>query len=92
MLNEIEKNTKAFSLVEVLVGLIIISIALAAFAPTMNKRVEAQKTALGSRLSDKCTTYGLPSECKLCYGTGQCVVCDLGCAESTLNVSTCTCK
>lgn len=92
------KNTlkifSAFSLIEILVGLIIISVALAAFAPTMNKKVRAQSTAIDTKLTEKCTAWG--DKCKICRGVkgqgGYCIQCNLGCSvDEKLDVINCQC-
>lgn len=89
------QNTKnAFSLIEILVGLIIISVALTAFAPIMNKKVKAQNTTVDTKLTEKCDDWG--DDCKLCKGTkashGFCVQCNKGCnVDQKLDPSSCTC-
>lgn len=83
------KHKKAFSLIEILVGLIIVSIALAAFAPTMNKKVRAQSAAVDTKLTEKCSKW---ANCKLCQGTKYCVQCSLGCnVDQLLDVENCKC-
>lgn len=89
-----QNTKKAFSLVEILVGLIIISVAIAAFAPTMNKKVRAQSTAVDTKLTERCSSWG--DKCKLCRGVknngGYCVQCSLGCnVDQKLDVENCVC-
>lgn len=87
----VQKKITAFSLIEILVGLIIISVALAAFAPTMNKKVRAQSTAIDTKLTEKCTKFS--SYCTLCQGTKYCVQCNRGCnVDQKLNTATCSCQ
>lgn len=83
-----------FSLIELLIGLIIISVIMAAIAPTLNKKLKAQNTSFADKLTTKCAIYGLPSACTLCYGKENCVVCNLGCADygKNLNISKCICE
>ncbi len=89
------QNTNyAFSLIELLIGLIIISVALACFAPVMSKRVRVQSTAIDTKLTEKCSGWG--SNCKLCRGVinqgGYCVQCNLGCnVDQKLDVANCKC-
>ncbi len=87
------QTKEGFSLIEIIVGLIIISVALACFAPVMSKQVKKSATALSHKLTNRCEVYGLPSECKLCYGKKQCVSCSKECdVDHKLNVSECVCK
>lgn len=91
MQNNIKTQIKAFSLIEILVGLIIISVTLAAFAPVVNKKVKAQTSAINTKLTEKCTKFS--SYCSLCQGTKYCVQCNRGCnVDQKLNVSTCSCQ
>ncbi len=83
-------NTKAFSLVEIIVGLLIISVALAVFAPVFNKKVKTQSVALDSKLTEKCSAFG--PNCSLCQGTKYCAVCTKGCGlDEHLDIANCKC-
>lgn len=85
-------NQNAFSLIEILVGLIIISVALAAFAPVMNKKVRAQSSAIDTKLTTKCNVSSWNGRCTLCQGTKFCVQCNNGCnADQKLRISDCAC-
>ncbi len=91
-----QTQKKAFSLVEIIIGLIIISVALAAFAPVVTKRSKKSATSFSNRMTDKCSVWfnnaGL--KCTLCYG-GQkpkCINCEGGCPSGqALNVEKCKC-
>ncbi len=83
------KKRQGFSLIELLVGLVIISVALAAFAPIVNKKLRVQSMALDSKLTEKCSKW---PDCKLCQGTKYCVQCNLECdVDHILNITNCTC-
>ncbi len=84
------KILSGFSLIEILVGLIIVSVALAAFAPIMNKKVRAQATTIDTKLSTNCSSIN--SNCQLCQGTKFCVQCKNSCnVDHKLRVSDCQC-
>ena len=79
------KFLKAFSLVEMMVNIIAISVLTAAMAPVITKKVKASRTIVNasnvlspphcSKFTDKCT---------LCY-PNECIICQRAC--STLNTS-----
>lgn len=94
-------NTKhAFSLVELLVSLLIISIITAAFVPIISKKINADKKTISQSVTTtkNCSVHNLPSSCSLCYkDTGsndyKCLKCDAVCSSGFYkDVETCTCK
>lgn len=86
---------KGFSLVELLVSLIIISLIVAIFAPIMTKRLVQTKTAVVSKISSQCDV--LSPDCKLCItasGDKKCLLCEKKCSEINmfLNKEKCICE
>ncbi len=80
---------RAFSLIEILVGLIIISLALGCFAPIINKKVRAQSTAMDSKLTENCSKW---PNCNLCKGTQYCIQCSVECdVDHKLRTEDCKC-
>ncbi len=72
-------STKAFSLIELLISLIIISLLIGAFAPIITKKLKASDVTVGSSYAadefftgDKCT-----SNCALCT-QNNCLMCKTG--------------
>ena len=86
-MNKEEKNSKkilffksAFSLVELMISLITISVVVSALAPIITKKLGGKNGV--SIMEDNLTTYcekKFTSDCKLCDGNKRCVVCEKSC-------------
>lgn len=87
--------SKAFSLIELLISLIVISVIVSAFAPVMTKKLQHGKISISQsnkKLSSNCTT--IHENCRLCYdGDTNCLLClaTCGSGEYVDNVD-CNCK
>lgn len=80
-----------FSLIEILISLIALSILSAALAPAMTKKIKSSYITQAEKFVDKCTTFG--ADCALCLGKTKCVVCYKICQTGkNLNVDTCSCN
>ncbi len=82
---------KAFSLIELLISLITISVILASMAPIITHKLKHGGVSIGTKkLSMKCpNTVG--SDCTLCLGN-QCIACPIGCGTQFKNTLTCKCE
>ncbi len=82
---------KAFSLIELLISLITISVIMAAMAPVITHKLKHGGVSIGTKkLSMKCpATVG--SDCTLCLGN-QCIACPIGCGTQFKNTLTCKCE
>ena len=81
----------AFSLIELMVALLIISVATAALTPMMVKRSKDSQYSAQMKVVTSCSSYS--SYCRLCILKKECLVCDRTCASSqTLNVAKCQCE
>ena len=70
----------AFSLVELMISLITISVVVSALAPIITKKLGGKNGV--SIMEDNLTTYcqeKFTSDCKLCDGKKRCVVCEKNC-------------
>ena len=93
------KTIKAFSLVEILVALIIMSVITAALVPVITKKLSSSGITIvggGSQGNSNieferdCSTFG--SECVLCF-SDRCALCTKICPEGEFaDVQSCTCK
>lgn len=89
------KDRIAFSLIELMVSMVVISVIMAAFTPIITKRMKANTIAmkLGDSISaTKCETW-INSNCRVCLRK-RCVLCndDVKCSASEyLHVDDCTC-
>ncbi len=88
-----KKFLMGFSLIEVLVALIIVSVLMAISVPILTKK--AQNIAvLGGGQSEEikaeCSIFG--SDCSLCYSS-KCIVCNKTCLETQFkDIENCNCK
>ncbi len=89
--NENKNLKKAFSLIELLISLITISVIMAAMAPVVTHKLKHGGVSIGTKkLSMKCpATVG--SQCTLCLGN-QCIACPIGCGTQFKNTLTCKCE
>ena len=85
----------AFSLVELMISLITISLITAAFAPVVTKKLNSSSIIIGGsggssgELTMDCSKFG--ASCGLCY-TDKCVSCVKSCADNeALDVANCNC-
>ncbi len=90
------KYFKAFSLVEILVALIIVSLIMAAMAPVITKRLSSSGITIGAgggmsnTLSASCEAFG--ANCTLCY-EDKCISCSISCSSNqAADIDTCSCK
>ncbi len=82
---------KGFSLVEILVSLIIISLVATAFVPVLSKKLSKSKTSLNHSISKHCVAFS--ADCKLCYKNEKCLLCDKSCSNGQyLDILSCSCK
>ena len=86
------KNKKAFSLIEVMVSLIVMTIIMAAFVPIVTKRAN-QKLQSGFIKQEGDCAY-ISSRCHLCdTRQNTCLSCELSCIDDkTLNYNKCVCE
>ena len=84
------KKLLGFTLIELTITMVVIAIAVAAFAPVITKRMKNTSTSVVG-LSTKCTK--ISPECQLCDKTG-CVWCGLSRSipNNYVDESTCTHK
>lgn len=81
---------KAFSLIELLVALIIISILTAVFLPIVNRQLTRNfLTLAGENLSVSCS---IPN-CEICSNDTECLLCSIGmpCATENIKTQDCSC-
>ena len=78
-----------FSLVELTIDLVIISIIIAAFAPVITKKIK--NNALGiTNFTTSCSKFG--SYCNFC-NSKKCLMCEItDCPGKTLNIEQCKCE
>ena len=89
-----------FSLVELMISLIVISIVMAAFAPILTKRLKTSDVSVGNAnldyIFDEAICSANKENCSICIGS-ECVQCKAGyylenenCKQCTENCSLCT--
>lgn len=88
-----KKFLMGFSLIEVLIALIIVSVLMAASVPILTKKAQ-NITVLGGSQSEEikaeCSIFG--SDCSLCYSS-KCIVCNKTCLETQFkDIENCNCK
>ena len=85
-------QNNAFSLVELLITLIIISCILAAFAPVITKRLSNKEYAVAQGielLSSECSS--IDADCTLCF-KDKCIICSKNCAKGVnKDIESCSC-
>ncbi len=82
---------KAFSLIELLISLITISVILASLAPIVTHKLKHGGVSIGTKKLSMACPSGIGPECTLCLGN-QCVGCPIGCANEFKNLLTCKCE
>ena len=93
-MKKILKFVCAFSLVEVMISLVVVSSILAAFMPVMVKKSKRTINVAGSisKITSDCSET-FSSDCSLCQGTKVCYICSKQCSAADYkDVDTCTCK
>ncbi len=83
---------KAFSLIELLISLITISVILASLAPVFTHKLKYSRVSIGAKkLSTKCPA-DVSNKCALCL-ENECIACRVNCGMGQYkNVSTCQCE
>lgn len=82
------KKIVAFSMVELIFGLVVVSVLLAAFAPQMSKRMSS--SSKGGSAYRACSHQ--IEDCEACYNN-ECVFCNKACSENeVLIVAECKCR
>jgi len=88
----------AFSLVELMVTLIILSCIISAMTPIITKKLQSQGITVGSggggnsnfEFEQDCSSFG--EDCALCF-SDRCAMCTKEClASEYVEISSCTCK
>ncbi len=82
---------KAFSLIELLISLITISVIIASFAPVITQKLKYGKVAVtkGETITNKCDKFS--PDCKLCTKK-QCLICTKTCLSNQyLDRDNCNC-
>ncbi len=107
-LEKIKQKLKAFSLVEVMVSLIVISVISAAFVPVMTKKMTGKKINVTPKitLTQNCSDFtnkanggnndnscGKCTFCDMGKSTQRCLLCNCNCPSGLFkDTETCTCK
>ncbi len=83
----------AFSLVEIAISLLVISIIIAALTPTISKRLTAS-SSIKNRISTNCNSIYPDGYCAMCYITPKkCISCTKTCNTNQFkNVDSCECE
>ena len=86
----------AFSLIELMISLIIISIIAAAFSPVITKRIKSDVVAVGSAISSirsDCDEFSQKGgHCSACMDK-LCILCDINCtSDQYKNIGKCECE
>ena len=94
LLSELKNRLRAFSLVELMISLIIISLVAAAFTPIITKKLSSSSIISGNmgKIITKCEeNFG--ENCKLCTNN-YCINCTLSCPQegTFLNSDVCKCQ
>ena len=88
-----KKFLMGFSLIEVLIALIIVSVLMAASVPILTKKAQNIAVLGGSQSEEikaECSIFG--SDCSLCYSS-KCIVCNKTCLETQFkDIENCNCK
>ena len=86
----------AFSLIELMISLIIISIIAAAFSPVITKRIKSDVVTVGSAISSirsDCDEFSQKGgHCSACMNE-LCILCDINCtSDQYKNIGKCECE
>lgn len=87
-----KKKGRAFSLVELMFFMLIVSIALAAFMPVISRKISADSpaTRIEGAVKYNCQQYG--EYCAVCYKKG-CLLCEIECPSGRRkNPDLCRCE
>ena len=88
-----QKRIFGFSLIELMVTLVIVSVVTAAMAPVITKKIKSSSLSVSSvnDVSSNCSEK-YSADCKLCL-PNKCLSCIKTCPEGqNLNIATCTCS
>ena len=88
--NKTHNKYLAFSLIEIMVGMSIIIVLAAAFAPNLSRKIEDDAmTVSGAKVTSSCDH--IDSYCSICKGN-ECLACERDCDDGThINLATCKC-
>ncbi len=82
---------KAFSLIELLISLITISVILASLAPMVTHKLKHGGVSIGTKKLSMTCPNTVGSDCTLCLGN-QCIACPISCGNEFKNSITCKCE
>ncbi len=82
---------KAFSLIELLISLITISVILASLAPVITHKMKHGGISIGTKKLSMACPSSVGSQCTLCLGN-QCIACPISCGNQFKNTLTCKCE
>ena len=90
------KFTLAFSLIELMISLVIVSLIAAAFSPVITKRIKNDVVAVGSAVSSiraECEDFNQKGgHCSACIDK-LCILCDINCtSDQYKNIGKCECE
>ena len=88
-----QKRIFGFSLIELMVTLVIVSVVTAAMAPVITKKIKSNSLSVSSvnDISSNCSEK-YSADCKLCL-PNKCLSCIKTCPEGqNLNIATCACS
>ena len=91
-----KKTLRAFSLIELIISLIAISVIMAAFAPQISKKLSGNGLTIGGISLGACEDPEVAAHCSICDSSGACILCRLetdgGCPEGEgVQSSKCKC-
>ena len=92
--HELKKHL-AFSLIELMISLIVVSSVVAAFAPVVSKKIQESTITIGNKsVTANCDL--ISKQCRLCTGpteNDECLMCDTTCptAGTYLKLGECAC-
>ena len=92
IVKELLNLKNAFSLVEIAVSLLVISVIIAALTPTISKRMSS--SSLRSKVSTNCDSSFPDGYCALCdVGSNRCITCTRSCnTDEYKNSDKCICE
>ena len=92
IVKELLNLKNAFSLVEIAVSLLVISVIIAALTPVLSKRLSS--SSLRSKVSTSCDSSFPDGYCALCdVGSNRCITCTRSCnTDEYKNSDKCKCE
>ncbi len=82
---------KGFSLIELLISLITISVILACMVPVVTHKMKHSGISIGTKKLSMTCPNTVGDECTLCLGN-QCIACPINCGAKFKNTLTCKCE